>query len=554
MTSFRRLAVAAAVLASSAAYAHSSLDLAASLRLPPFLRAGQTERVEVVADVQAFDPAEGVTLTIDIDAGTFANAGASSQWRCTREAKRVRCAAEEAAQGPHVIALDVTTPASGSVTFTASITSIASFDPYEANNRAQGTSRIYSPSACTAAAPVLGNASTDGNTTELTWSAVPGATSYEVFAAVNGEKARRITTTNNTSTVSRLLGGGDVTWSVVANFANCPAVTSDSATFASTGTAALLRVATIRSDLFLEPVAVAIDARDQSIMIADAARHRLFAYETIRGNVFDLPLARESGTPAISYDGGITVGPGRIAYVAERTNHLLRYTNVIDNYFVVAAGTAGSPGSNDGTGRAARLRAPLGVAVDAQSRIFVADTGNNSIRRTAYDVSKVDFVTTTLVGAAAGLSEPAGIAIDADGNLVVADSGNHVIRRVSASGAVTTLAGVIGHRGHRDGDAAQALFDHPHGVAVDPWGNVYVSEEGNHTVRRITPNGRVTTVAGRPGVAGDADGVGDGAQFNRPGLIAIDEKGVLWIADRGNATLRRAEPGVPLPKRRASRP
>jgi sugar lactone lactonase YvrE len=553
MTLARRLSIAAVLVCSAfTAFAHSNLDLAASLRVPPFLRAGATERFEAVLEVLAFDPAAAVTFTIEIDNGTFANASAGPQWRCTREAKRVRCVADEAAPGPHVIALDITAPASGSVTVNATVTSIGSSDPVDANNRARATSRIYTPSSCSSAAPVLVNALTTSNVTELTWSAVPGATSYEVYASVDGERPRRIATTSDTRAASRLLAGGEVTWSVRALFADCPAVTSESATFASGGIAPRLRVSTIRFAQFAEPYAVAIHGN--AILVADASRHLLFQYEPGSGILFEVPFARETGSPAIQYDGGIAIGPGGVFYVADRANHAVRYAFITDGFLATASGTPATPGANDGTGRAARLRAPLGIAVDAYSRVFVADSGNNTIRRIAFDAAKGDFVTSTIVPASAGLSEPAGIAVDLDGNLIVADHGNHVIRRISPAGAVTTLAGVVGQQGHRDGDAGQALFHQPFGVAVDAWGNIYVSEEGSHTIRRITPNRRVSTVAGTPGVAGDADGLGDAAAFNRPGMMAVDTNGVLWIADRGNATLRRAELGVAAPKRRAARP
>lgn len=118
---------------------------------------------------------------------------------------------------------------------------------------------------------------------------------------------------------------------------------------------------------------------------------------------------------------------------------------------------------------------------------------------------------------------------------------------------MTTLAGVMDTAGHRDGEAAQALFNQPFGIAVDAWGNVFVTEEGNHTVRRIAPNGTVTTVAGAAGQPGNADGVGEGARFNRPAFLAITEDGTVWIADRRNGTLRRAVFSVTAPKRRASR-
>src|SRR5215212_1980136 len=111
MTRTRLLAVTAALFVASLAYAHADLDLGARLAVPAFVRAGITEHIEAYMDVRAFDPASGTILTVDTDTGTFVNASMPSPWRCTREAKRVRCAADEAAAGTHTLLLDIATPA-----------------------------------------------------------------------------------------------------------------------------------------------------------------------------------------------------------------------------------------------------------------------------------------------------------------------------------------------------------------------------------------------------------------------------------------------------------
>lgn len=541
----------ALVLLTSAAYGHANMDLSSTVQLPPFLRASATERIEAVAEIEAFDPATALTFTIETDTGTFVNATAGSQWRCTREAKRVRCTADEAAPGSHPVLIDLTAPASGIVEVSTTITSISSIDPDDTNNRDRETSRVYATAACNANAPVLVQATTTDGVTELVWSAVPGATGYEVLAGVDGETLRRIASTNGTRAATRLLGDGQIAWAVRAFFADCPALQSEEASFSGTGAAATLRVTSIRSPLLTEPVGVALDGDD--VLIAEAGQHALRTYYIPTNSVIDQLVLPEPGAPAPAFDGGITVGPGHFLFVADRSRHLLSFVFPEERAMLTAAGTPNAAGATDGLGKAARLRAPFGIVSDGRSQVFVADGGNNTIRRVAFDFSKGDFATTTFVNASAGLSDPAGLALDGAGNLLVADRGNHAIRRVTPAGAVTILAGIAGQAGHRDGDAAQALFHHPVGIGVDPWGNVYVSEEGNHTIRRIAPNGRVTTVAGTPGVAGAADGLGAGAAFNQPGLMAIGEDGVLWIADRGNGALRRAELGTIAPKRRAAR-
>jgi hypothetical protein len=140
------------------------------------------------------------------------------------------------------------------------------------------------------------------------------------------------------------------------------------------------------------------------------------------------------------------------------------------------------------------------------------------------------------------------VATDRNGNLFVADSGNSTIRRISPAGVVTTLAGEAGTRGSSDGTGALARFDladsgwqffGASGLATDGAGNVYVADTNNHTVRRITPVGVVTTLAGSAGQRGSADGIGSGARFDRPQGVAADSGGNLYVADTGNHTIRK---------------
>lgn len=541
----------ASLFVSAPAHAHANMDFGARLSVPPFLRAGVTERIEAYADVLAFDPGSGVTLTVETDAGTFTNASMGSQWNCTREAKRIRCNANEAAAGPHTLLVDVTTPASGTMNLSVSVTSIFGGDPLPENNVQHRTARVYAPAACGAQAPAPVSATTTEGMTTLRWTAVDGAASYDVFAGIDGETPRRVATANDTGASTRLPGGGDVTWFVRANFAGCPSLDSAPSTFASAGAAARYAASSIASPLFTEPVAVALDG--DYVLVTDAGRRALRTYHIPSGSLFDEPLLGEINNPPLTLDGGMAIGPGRFLFIAEAANHVVRYVYPFPRALFGAAGSPNTPGSSDGLGKAARLRAPLGAVSDARSQVYIADSGNNTIRRVVFDSPKGEFAATTFVGTSAGLNGPAGLAFDAAGNLYVADRGNHVIRRVTPSGTVTTIAGVIGQSGHRDGDAGQALFHHPFGIGVDAWGNVFVSEESNHTVRKIAPNGRVTTVAGTPGVAGNADGAGAAAAFNRPAFLAIDANGAIWLADRANGTLRRLAVSAVAPKRRASR-
>jgi sugar lactone lactonase YvrE len=134
------------------------------------------------------------------------------------------------------------------------------------------------------------------------------------------------------------------------------------------------------------------------------------------------------------------------------------------------------------------------------------------------------------------------LAVDNNGTVYFADFGNNTIRKITAAGAVTTLAGLAGSAGSADGTGSVARFNGPVGVAADSVGNIYVVDFGNSTVRKITSTGVVTTLAGLAGITGSADGVGGVARFNNPYGIAVDSGGVLYVTDKGNDTIRKITP------------
>ena len=143
------------------------------------------------------------------------------------------------------------------------------------------------------------------------------------------------------------------------------------------------------------------------------------------------------------------------------------------------------------------------------------------------------------LGAAARFYLPIGIASDSNGNLVVTDYGNQCIRKVNANGAVTTIAGSPRVSGHQDGVGAAARFNHPSGLAADKYDNLYVADMANHCVRKISPDGTVTTLAGSSGNAGHADGIGAAARFNRPCGLAVDDDCIVYVADTLNYRIRK---------------
>ena len=208
------------------------------------------------------------------------------------------------------------------------------------------------------------------------------------------------------------------------------------------------------------------------------------------------------------------------------------------------AGHPGGAGNVNGVGTLASLNRPWAVAVDGNGYGYVADWGNSAIRK----ISPSGVVSTLAgnvlawgsadgAGAAAGFAGPSGVAVDGAGTVYVADTYNHTIRKITPAGDVTTLAGTAGQPGHADGMGAAASFNLPSSVAVDRQGKVYVADRGNGIIRAISPTGAVTTVAGTAGAHGSADGTGPAASFSNPNGIAVDVSGNLYVTDDGNYTV-----------------
>jgi DNA-binding beta-propeller fold protein YncE len=309
--------------------------------------------------------------------------------------------------------------------------------------------------------------------------------------------------------------------------------------------------------LFNDPTGVAVDAAG-NVYVADTGNETIReitpagVVTTLAGSPGQLGSADGTGAAALfGNPKGVAVDPttGDL-YVADFLNDTIRMITPGGVVTTLAGSAAAPPGSTDGTGTAARFNEPAGIAVDPTTgNVYVADTYNDTIRM----ITPAGVVTTLAgtagqigsadgTGAAARFNEPEGVAVDAAGNVYVADTDNRTIREITPAGVVTTLAGSPGQGGSADGTGAAAQFDYPADVAVDAAGNVYVADEFNNTIREITPTGVVTTLAGTAGQYGSTDGTGTAARFTDPIGVAVDAAGNVYVADNYNNTIRKLSP------------
>ena len=251
-----------------------------------------------------------------------------------------------------------------------------------------------------------------------------------------------------------------------------------------------------------------------------------------------------TGTTAKFYAPfGITLS-GTDYFVADTFNHTIRKLTSA-GVVTTIAGTAGTAGATDGTGSAALFYGPKSLVSDG-TNLYVIDTSNHAIRKVVIGTG----VTTTLAGYAgtSGTTDgtgsavrfyaPFGIAYDGT-DLFVTDTGNQTIRKVTAAGVATTLAGTAGTSGTTDATGTSAKFSNPAGIVSDGT-NLFVADSSNHTIRKIViSSGVVTTLAGTAGTSGSADGTGASARFNSPIGLTIDNAGNLYVSDQNYTKVRK---------------
>jgi len=295
---------------------------------------------------------------------------------------------------------------------------------------------------------------------------------------------------------------------------------------------------------FNNPSGIVMDTQARLLYVADLHNQRIRVV-TLAGVVSTLAGSGELGfvdgpgsEAAFRNPVGMAVDPKGNLYVTDYFNYRIR--KVTPSGEVSTFAGSGEPGLVDGPGSVAQFDRPAGAVVDAEGNLYVTDFANHRIRK----ISPEGEVSTLAgsgptgeggggfadgPGTAARFHYPYGIAIDAKGTLYVVDAGNHRIRKISPEGEVSTLAG-SGEAGFADGDGSTAQLRYPYGMAMDAEGNLYVADTANCRIRKVTPEGIVSTFAGS-GVQGSADGPGSLAQFNVPFDVTLDKDGTLYVVD-----------------------
>ncbi|HVU18429.1 MAG TPA: hypothetical protein VHD32_16110 [Candidatus Didemnitutus sp.] len=267
------------------------------------------------------------------------------------------------------------------------------------------------------------------------------------------------------------------------------------------------------------------------------------------GGVLDGKGGYVTSPPMFAAPSSVVLDSSGNVYVADTNNQVIRKitpAGVVSTF----VGQMGVVGATDGTGTAASFSAPEASAIDSSGNIYVADYVSATIRKitsagVVTSLAGYPGITGSAngTGNAATFNGPRGIAVDKSGNVFVADSLNHVIRKVTQSGVVTTFSGIVGTAGHVDGNATTATYNYPSALAFDSAGILYVADTYNQTIRKVATDGSASTYVGTTLAAGHVDATGTAAKLNLPAGLAFDTSGNLYISEQGNNTIRKVASG-----------
>lgn len=324
--------------------------------------------------------------------------------------------------------------------------------------------------------------------------------------------------------------------------------------------------------LFNNPAGLAIDPQG-NLYVSEDLSHTIRKLTPVGNDWVVTTIAGMSGTSG-STDGtnnqarfnrprGMAADASGALFVADYFNSTIRKVEPVGNDWLVTT-IAGSPGvldCEDGSHTNALFRRPTGIAASPAGALFVADMNNHVIRQMEY--FEPEWYTSTIagfpfvggsadgVGMAAEFATPYSLVVVKGGTLYVADTGNNAVRQVRLGDegwTVTTIAGNLGGpSGSSDGVGANALFRFPAGITANASGNLFVSDQDNHTIRMLTRKDaewEVVTIGGTPMTAGTNDGVGAAARFQKPWGIVADVAGNIYVADLRNHTIRKGSPSA----------
>jgi len=274
-------------------------------------------------------------------------------------------------------------------------------------------------------------------------------------------------------------------------------------------------------------------------------------------------ITDSSGTRSLlNNPSGIALDSSGNVFFSDTLNHRICKLDTSGNLSTYAGSTIGASGFVNGNNSVARFNSPTAITVDRMGHIYVADTGNNAIRiiqlNKVYDASsniiETDRLINTLVGTGPSLGSaigftnslnaPKGVAVDISGNVYISDTGNHRICKVTSGGSLQTMAATVTLgpltylSGNINGQGQEASFRFPTGLCVDLLGNLFVADTGNNMIKRITPSGKVSIVAGN-GQPFFKEGKRLQAGFSRPIGITVDLQNILYVTDTGSNVIRR---------------